>query len=57
MKNNKKSKITKNAKEADGLAKGFSEDMKLAVEAMRRTVRRRNTRAVYQDQYIYEQIM
>jgi hypothetical protein len=48
--------LSKKAKEAEEMAQNFSEEVKLAAEAMRRTIRHRKTQVTLQARSVYHQI-
>ena len=48
--------LSKKAKEAENIAQNFSEDVRLAAEAMRRTMRHRRTQVTLQTRNVYHQV-
>ncbi len=49
--------LSEKAKEAEKIKQNFSEDIKLATEAMKRTMRHRKTRIILETRSVYQQII
>jgi len=56
METNKNKSLSNNAKESENISKKFTDEIKLAAEAMRRTNRQRNLHVVNPTQHVYKQI-
>ena len=56
MKDEKEKRISKNAKIADNISQEFTEETRLAVESMRRAIKKRKMNVVTPPQCEYRQI-